>query len=51
MGFLFMHWTQRQKGVDLVDCNAVRGGHIATSIDQSVKLEEYKQSASVQLLL
>ena len=46
-------------GVDLVDCNAVGGGHIATSIDQSVRisacgalaLEEYKQSASVQPLL
>ena len=46
-------------GVDLVDCNAVGGGHVATSIDQSVRisacgalaLEEYKQSASVQPLL
>ena len=49
-------------GVDFVDCNAVGGGgggHIATSIDQSVRisacgalaLEEYKQSASVQPLL
>ena len=46
-------------GVDLVDCNAVGGGHVATSIDQSVgisacgalALEEYKQAASVQPLL
>ena len=46
-------------GVDLVDCNAVGGGHVATSIDQSVRmsacgalaLEEYKRSASVQPLL
>ena len=46
-------------GVDLVDCNAVGGGHVATSIDQSVRisacgalaLEEYKQAASVQPLL
>ena len=46
-------------GVDLVDCKAVGGGHVATSIDQSVRisacgalaLEEYKQSASVQPLL
>ena len=46
-------------GVDLVDCNAVGGGHVATSIDQSVRisacgalaLDEYKQSASVQPLL
>ena len=46
-------------GVNLVDCNAVGGGHVATSIDQSVRisacgalaLEEYKQSASVQPLL
>ena len=46
-------------GVNLVDCNAVGGGHITTSIDQSVRisacgalaLEEYKQSASVQPLL
>ena len=46
-------------GVDLVDCNAVGGGHVATSIDQGVgisacgalALEEYKRSASVQPLL
>ena len=46
-------------GVDLVDCNAVGGGHVATSTDQSVRisacgalaLEEYKQAASVQPLL
>ena len=46
-------------GVDLVDCNAVGGGHVTTSIDQSVRisacgalaLEEYKQAASVQPLL
>ena len=46
-------------GVNLVDCNAVGGGQVATSIDQSVRisacgalaLEEYKQSASVQPLL
>ena len=36
MGLLFVHWAQRWKGVDLVDCNAVGGGQITTSINQSV---------------